>query len=202
MKVKIIVQMRILVAVLLVIISLNGCSSDMFSEPSPPLNTTEILRMSDPTNEPTSTVTETNTALLTDRPTVTSRTSPETTPSPRSYGLEKEVGRDRIIDKVITDLAIRLDLAEGEVSVASVEEVKWGDASLGCPQEGEMYAQTITPGYRIELRSQGQRYQYHTDQGTYFVLCRGGEPELPVFPIKPGGIDDGEPWMPVGTPQN
>jgi hypothetical protein len=50
--------------------------------------------------------------------------------------------------------------------------MEWSDASLGCPQEGMMYAQVITPGYLIVLEAQGQTFEYHTDQGTNVVLCQ------------------------------
>ena len=53
-----------------------------------------------------------------------------------------------------------------------MEAVEWSDASLGCPQEGFMYAQVITPGYLIILEAQGEQYEYHTDQTTNVVLCQ------------------------------
>jgi hypothetical protein len=34
-----------------------------------------------------------------------------------------------------------------------------------------MYAQVITPGYRVVLEAGGQRYEYHTDTGRFVVLC-------------------------------
>lgn len=49
---------------------------------------------------------------------------------------------------------------------------------------------------------EGTLYTYHTDQGTFIVLCLDYGPEsLPVIPIQPGEkIMDGIPWMPVGPP--
>jgi hypothetical protein len=52
-----------------------------------------------------------------------------------------------------------------------MEEQQWSDTSLGCPQEGFMYAQVITPGYLIVLEAQGQTYEYHTDTQANVVLC-------------------------------
>ncbi len=70
----------------------------------------------------------------------------------------------------VADLAGRLGLPESAITVRSVESVDWPDASLGCPQPGMMYAQVITPGYRIVLEAGGKRYEYHTSQ-SHVVLC-------------------------------
>jgi hypothetical protein len=54
-----------------------------------------------------------------------------------------------------------------------VEAVDWSDTSLGCPEPGMAYAQVITPGYLIVLGAAGQTYEYHTDEHSSVVLCRG-----------------------------
>jgi hypothetical protein len=69
------------------------------------------------------------------------------------------------------DLARRLGIGAEEVRTVSLEGVEWRDASLGCPQPGMMYAQVITPGYRVVLEAEGVRYEYHTDWGRVVVLC-------------------------------
>lgn len=72
----------------------------------------------------------------------------------------------------LADLAKQTGLPASDIAVLSVEAVEWSDSSLGCPQEGFMYAQVITPGYLIMLSGQGQTYEYHTDQGQNVVLCQ------------------------------
>jgi len=69
------------------------------------------------------------------------------------------------------DLSQRLGIGIEEIEVQSVEAVEWPDASLGCPQPGMMYAQVITPGYRILLRAGGQTYEYHSDRQRA-ILCQ------------------------------
>ncbi len=69
------------------------------------------------------------------------------------------------------DLARKLGLASEAIQLVSVETVEWRDTSLGCPQPGMMYAQVITPGYRVLLEAEGKRYDYHTDTGQFVVLC-------------------------------
>ena len=59
----------------------------------------------------------------------------------------------------------QLGIAATTITVRSVEAVDWPDASLACPQPGMMYAQVITPGYRIVLEVDGKSYEYHTGGG-------------------------------------
>jgi len=101
---------------------------------------------------------------------------------------------ESLIEKAKEDLAQRLSIAVTEISLVKAEEVTWPDASLGCPQEGMMYAQVETDGFIVGLEANDNLFEYHTDTRGNVVLCE--TPQLPVFPIKPGEIDDGEPWMP------
>ena len=75
------------------------------------------------------------------------------------------------VTRAIDDLARRKGADRSEVAVETVEEVAWRDSSLGCPQPGMMYAQVITPGYRIILRLGGVRYTYHADLSRRVTLC-------------------------------
>ncbi|MBI2862537.1 MAG: hypothetical protein HYX89_06935 [Chloroflexi bacterium] len=70
------------------------------------------------------------------------------------------------------DLASRLNISADAIEVLKVEAVDWPDSSLGCPQPGQMYAQIVTPGFRVTLAAQGQEYDYHTDGGRRAVLCQ------------------------------
>jgi hypothetical protein len=82
-----------------------------------------------------------------------------------------------IADLVSQDLAKRLSLEVGQITVRSSEEVQWSDSSLGCPAPGFAYMQVITPGYKITLEADGGLYEYHTDLNQGFVLCgKDGQP--------------------------
>lgn len=72
------------------------------------------------------------------------------------------------------DLAERIGVAKSAIKLVSTELVNWPDSSLGCPQPGMMYAQVITPGYRVTLESGDQTYEYHTG-GSRLVLCKPGK---------------------------
>lgn len=61
-------------------------------------------------------------------------------------------------------LAARLGVDVATVSVVKIEAVDWPDTSLGVPEPGKVYAQVITPGYKIILSAGGTQYEYHTDK--------------------------------------
>ncbi len=63
----------------------------------------------------------------------------------------------------------------GAFSLESSESVQWSDASLGCPEEGMMYAQVITPGYKLVFDFDGTSYAVHTNSdGSHVVVCGDG----------------------------
>ncbi len=69
------------------------------------------------------------------------------------------------------DLARRMNIDKEKIVVAEIESVDWSDASLGCPEPGKMYAQVITPGYRILLSYEKEKYKYHSDKENRVVFC-------------------------------
>lgn len=86
--------------------------------------------------------------------------------------IEPLPGSDAAVAAAIADLVQQKSLPADAITVTSIEAREWSDASLGCPQEGFMYAQVITPGYLIILEAQGQTYEYHTDEeGRSVILC-------------------------------
>jgi hypothetical protein len=80
-------------------------------------------------------------------------------------------GSEAAVAAAVADLSRPTGVPEDQITVDAIEPVEWSDASLGCPQEGMMYAQVITPGYLIVLSVQGQTYEYHADQRANVVLC-------------------------------
>lgn len=85
---------------------------------------------------------------------------------------EGEGAQEAAAAEAKADLASRLEVDAEDIAVVSVEAKEWSDASLGCPEEGEMYAQVLTPGYQIILEVDGTRYDYRADQGGSFKLCQ------------------------------
>ncbi len=81
-------------------------------------------------------------------------------------------GAQHIVQLARQDLAKKLNMSLEQVREMSVEPVEWPDTSLGCPQPGMMYAQMITPGFRVVLAANSQTVEYHTDAaGRRVVSC-------------------------------
>lgn len=79
---------------------------------------------------------------------------------------------DRALEAAKEHLAAELDITPGQVEALTVEPVDWSDASLGCPEPGKVYAQVITPGYRVLLKAEEEKYELHTDEsGRSVVIC-------------------------------
>lgn len=69
------------------------------------------------------------------------------------------------------DLAKRLGIGAGEVTVVSSTEVTWSDGSLGCPEPGMNYTQALVEGRRIILEVAGKQYHYHSAGTRTPFLC-------------------------------
>ena len=87
----------------------------------------------------------------------------------------------RLIERAKEEMVEATGAAAGEITVVSTQEVEWSDTSLGCPEPDTMYAQVITPGYRILLESGGNSFDFRAgvDPEGPLVQCsqeaEGGE---------------------------
>jgi len=99
----------------------------------------------------------------------------DSTPTAGVPAGEGELSEEEIIQLVKEDLAEREGVDVDEIGHPSVEEKTWSDTSLGCPEEGMMYAEVLTPGYQILLSIGGpasiEQFDYRTDMMGNFVLC-------------------------------
>ena len=78
-------------------------------------------------------------------------------------GLAAAPGQPAALANSRADLAARLNIDPGAITVVSVEAVDWPNACLGIETPGIMCAMVITPGYRVVLEADGQQYEYHTN---------------------------------------
>ena len=72
--------------------------------------------------------------------------------------------KDRAIQKAKSDLAKRLGVNESEIKNVSVSETDFPNMSLGAPADGEMAAQMISTGWKINLNADGKNYEYRADK--------------------------------------
>jgi hypothetical protein len=117
-------------------------------------------------------------AAPSDEPTMPSTSTPEPQPTTGvpTPSAEPTVGvvppeAQDVVALARQDLAQTLDVGQESIEVSAVEAVEWPDASLGCPQPGQMYAQVVTPGFRVVFEVRGETYVYHTDREQTVVLC-------------------------------
>jgi hypothetical protein len=76
-----------------------------------------------------------------------------------------------MVDLVLEDAAIQLGVEPSALTVTAIDTVDWPDSSLGCPEDGGVYAQVISPGYRITVTDGTTTLEYHTGPNDIFVLC-------------------------------
>lgn len=67
--------------------------------------------------------------------------------------------------------AERLGVSVDELTIDMVEPRDWPDTSLGCPKEGQFYAQVITPGYLVLVSANDRHVEYHTNESDHVVFC-------------------------------
>ncbi len=158
-----------------------ACGANDSGRDIEPIETLEAQAVPDFTVEPTSTPeppTPPATGLPTELVEPVSPVSPELPPKDRfmmpqiNSDVQLISGGEQALAAATTDLAERTGLSPNQIRLVSMEARDWNDTSLGCPQEGFMYAQVITPGYLIILEAQGQQYEYHTNQTDNVVLCQ------------------------------
>lgn len=78
---------------------------------------------------------------------------------------------ERLFGLARQDLASTLNVEMASIKLVETESMEWHDTSLGCPEPGKLYAQVITPGYRLTLTADGEQYVYHTDEGQQAIRC-------------------------------
>lgn len=62
------------------------------------------------------------------------------------------------------DLAKRLSIDAAKIRVVKVADREFPDMSLGAAVGGEMSAQMISTGWRIDLEAGGKSYEYRADK--------------------------------------
>ena len=55
---------------------------------------------------------------------------------------------------------LRLGVDASTLSVSAIETVDWPDSALGCPEDGGVYAQVISPGYQITVTDGATSLEY------------------------------------------
>ena len=89
--------------------------------------------------------------------------TPEPTPTPEvpSFG-----------GLFMAELSNKLGIKPSNIKLVSYEDTIFNDSSLGCPEPGKLYAQVLTPGWKILFNANGSIYEYHSNiDGSYYINC-------------------------------
>ena len=81
--------------------------------------------------------------------------------------------QESAVERAKQDLAKRLGISESEIGEGTVSKVDFPDMSLGAPAEGEMSAQMISTGWRINLNAKDRNYEYRADK--YQLRLKGSD---------------------------
>jgi hypothetical protein len=76
------------------------------------------------------------------------------------------------VDAAMQAAAAHLGVSPDQLQLSRVESSQWPDASLGCPQPGQLYSQIVTPGYLIVITSGSHQLEYHSDTRGRVSLCK------------------------------
>lgn len=76
-----------------------------------------------------------------------------------------------VVDLVLQDAALQLGAEPASLQITAIEAVEWPDSSLGCPEDGGVYAPVISPGYQITITDGTSTLAFHTGPNDVIVLC-------------------------------
>lgn len=94
---------------------------------------------------------------------------------------------DALVAAARAQLSQQLGAAADMITVVSADAVEWPNTALGCPEPGMLYAQVITPGYKVVLAWGDRRYNFHADRSGNMKLCNQPQSAAPERGAGSGG---------------
>lgn len=95
--------------------------------------------------------------------------APAGTPVPP--GAAESANVEAALEPIVAAIADEVNGAPRDVTVVSATPEIWPDASLGCPQPDMLYAQVVTPGFRVVVDVGGEQIEFHADERGNVVRC-------------------------------
>lgn len=87
-----------------------------------------------------------------------------------------------VLDEILDDAAAASGTDRDALQIVSASSVRWPDGSLGCPEPGRFYTQTIVEGWQMIIRAAGRELDYRGGGSTWRRCERPGV----GFPSDPG----------------
>ena len=72
--------------------------------------------------------------------------------------------QESAVERAKQDLASRLNISESDIEEGPISKVDFPDMSLGAAASGEMSAQMISTGWKINLKANDKNYEYRADK--------------------------------------
>jgi hypothetical protein len=84
-----------------------------------------------------------------------------------------------ILDPILKEAAALANVPREQLVIVRAEAVVWNDGSLGCPEPGMEYTQSLVNGYWVVINAAGQTYDFRVGPGGSFRLCPAGRGRPP-----------------------
>jgi hypothetical protein len=110
---------------------------------------------------------------------------PDVPPATRPPVLEVPAGIVELIEDEVSRLA---GVPVDQLTLVRADQITWPDGSLGCPQPGEMYTQSLVEGYWIVVQANDETFDFRVAEDGSFHRC-----ELPNLPSLPAGLPGATP---------
>lgn len=91
-------------------------------------------------------------------------------PLAATQAMPTDPAQQQAIDTARTTLAGHTGIPAEHIELLQVHAQTWPDASLGCPQPDQMYAQVVTEGHVVVLKAGNRSYPVHVASG-HAVVC-------------------------------
>jgi hypothetical protein len=75
------------------------------------------------------------------------------------------------VQQALVRAALDHGVGPSEISLVRYTALGWPSPALGCPSEGKLYPQVVTPGFLVVVNVAAQLVDYHTDRATTVVRC-------------------------------
>jgi hypothetical protein len=133
-----------------------------------------------PTTQATTAASPTQASTAAPAPTATQpAATPAASPTPGQGGGTSIAPPPDLVGAAQRQLALHLKVGPDDLRLQSANAKQWPDGSLGCPQNGLVYPQIVTPGFLLIFTDAAQSVQYsvHTGRSAeQMVLCQNGQP--------------------------
>lgn len=101
------------------------------------------------------------------------QTAEARTPGDNAVGTPGRLDTIPAVAAARADLAARFERDLADVQVISATRQQWPDSCLGAPEDDEVCAQVITPGYEVLLLLDDNSYTFRTDEDGTVVRFAG-----------------------------